>query len=127
VGHALHKTGRKVFVNDQLCWLSASKIKNKQGKPELQVIVSYSRPSLANDYYKERWQIETAFRALKSSGFNIEQTHLNDINRIDKLFTLVIVAFAWVYIIGIELDEQKPIKTKNHGRLAKSLYEYPHS
>jgi hypothetical protein len=114
----------KVFVNDQYCWLSASKIKNKQGKPELQIIVSYSRPTLANDFYKERWQIETTFRALKSSGFNIEQTHLNDINRIDKLFTLVSVAFAWIYIVGIELDEQKPIKTKKHGRMAKSLFKY---
>jgi len=114
----------KVYINNQLCSLSASKIKNKQGKPELQIIASYSKPSQAFDYYKERWQIETVFRALKSSGFNIEQTHLNDINRISKLFTLTIVAFAWVYIIGIELNEQKPIKIKNHGRMAKSLFKY---
>ena len=29
--------------------------------------------------YKFRWQIETAFKAMKSSGFNIEDTHLRDL------------------------------------------------
>lgn len=49
---------------------------------------------MANKIYKERWQIETAFRALITSGFNIEETHLQDIERIEKLFTLVIIAFT---------------------------------
>jgi hypothetical protein len=52
--------------------LSASKIKNKEGKPELQIVVSFNRPENAQYLYKERRQIETAFKALKSSGFNIE-------------------------------------------------------
>lgn len=114
----------KVRINGQLCYLSASKVKNKQGKPELQIIVSFNKPQEANELYKERWQIETAFRALKSSGFNIEDTHLSDIERINKLFSLVIIAFIWVYIIGIELDELNPIKIKKHGRMAKSLFKY---
>ena len=52
-------------VNNQLCYLSASKIKNKEGKPELQIIVSFNKQEHAQEIYKERWQIETAFRALK--------------------------------------------------------------
>ena len=114
----------RVRVNGQLCYLSASKIKNKQGKPELQIIVSFNKPNKAHELYKERWQIETAFRALKSSGFNIEDTHLTDIKRISKLLTLVFVAFIWVYKIGIELNELCPIKIKTHGRMAKSLFKY---
>jgi hypothetical protein len=31
----------------------------------------------------------------------MEDTHLTDIDRIDKLFALVIVAFTWAYIVGI--------------------------
>jgi len=113
-----------VIVNNQLCYLSASKVKTKTGEPELQIIISYNKPEQANTLYKERWQIETAFRALKSSGFNIEDTHLTDIDRINKLFAIVIVAFTWAYKIGIYLNAIKPIKIKKHGRRAKSIFKY---
>jgi len=68
--------------------------------------------------------LHNAFRALKSSGFNIEDTHLTDIERINKLFALVFVAFVWAYKIGIFLDTVCPIKIKKHERKAKSLFKY---
>ena len=113
------------YVNNQLCYLSASKIKNKEGKPELQIIISFDKPDVAQKIYKERWQIETAFKALKTSGFNIENTHLTEIDRIEKLLALVLIAFTWSYLVGIYLHEQvKPIKTLKHGRKAKSMFKY---
>lgn len=113
-----------VRVNGELCYLSASKILNKQNVPELQIIVSFNKPDKAQALYKERWQIESAFKALKTSGFNIEDTHLTDIERVSKLLSLVLIAFAWVYRVGIYLDTLKPIKIKKHGRRAKSLFKY---
>jgi hypothetical protein len=113
-----------VYVNGQLCYLSASKVKNRQGVPELQIIVSFSKPDKAQSLYKERWQIETAFKALKTSGFNIEDTHLTDIERINKLFALVLIAFVWAYKAGIFLNSLRPIKIKKHGRKAKSFFKY---
>ncbi|MDR1542810.1 MAG: transposase, partial [Prevotellaceae bacterium] len=75
--------------------------------------------------YKQRWQIETAFRAMKSSGFNIEDTHLADIDRIEKLFSIVMVAFARAYVVGIYVnDNVKPIRVKNDGKRVKSLFKY---
>jgi len=68
-----------VRVNGELCYLSASRIINKEKAPELQIIVSFNKPNEAQVLYKERWQIESAFKALKTSGFNIEDTHLTDI------------------------------------------------
>lgn len=116
---------RIVSLNNQLCYLSGSKVKNKDGKPELQIIISYNSPEDALDIYKERWQIETAFRALKTSGFNVEDTHLTDIERIEKLFALAIVAFTWAYLVGVYLHTFiKPIPTKKHGNKAKSLFKY---
>ena len=70
---------RIVYVNNQLCYLAASKVNNKDGKPELQIVISFNKPKNALEAYRERWQIETAFRALKTSGFNIEDTHLTEI------------------------------------------------
>lgn len=113
-----------VSINGQLCYLSGSKVKNKKGVPELQVIVSFNKPDEAQSLYKDRWQIESAFRALKSSGFNIEDTHLTDLDRISKLFSLVLVAFVWAYKVGIYIDSICPIKVKKHGRKAKSLFKY---
>jgi hypothetical protein len=113
-----------VYVNGQLCYLSASKVINRKGVPELQIIVSFNKPDQANSLYKERWQIESAFKALKTSGFNMEDTHLTDIDRINKLLALVIVAFTWVYLAGVFLDSICPIKIKTHGRRAKSIFKY---
>lgn len=116
---------RIVYLNNQLCYLSASKGKDKDGKPELQIVISFNKPESALEIYKERWQIETAFRALKTSGFNIEDTHLTEIERIEKLFALVIVAFTWAYLVGDYLHKYiKPIPVKKHGRKAKSLFKY---
>jgi len=33
----------------------------------------------------KRWQIETLFKAFKSSGFNIESTHVTDQKKLEKL------------------------------------------
>lgn len=65
------------------------------------------------------------FKAMKSCGFDIEKTHLQDILRIEKLVLLVILAFVWCYKIGIYLHHNiRPIKVKKHGRRAKSIFKY---
>ena len=91
-------------VNNQLCYLSATLAKNSKELPELQIIISYNKPEQAQELYKERRQIETAFRGIKSSGFNIEGTHLTQIDRLEKFFAIVMLAFAWAYVVGDYLD-----------------------
>ena len=113
-----------VLVNGVLCYISGSKVYDKNGKPELQIIISFNNPQRANTLYKERWQIESAFKALKTSGFNLEDTHLTEPDRVQKLFALVIIAYTWAYIVGIQLNILKPISIKKHGRRAKSLMVY---
>ena len=39
--------------------------KGKNGKPELQTIISYNKPEDAQELYKERWQIETGVTFIK--------------------------------------------------------------
>ena len=120
------RSNQRIYrVNGQLCYLSASKVKDKNGKPELQIIISFDQPHYAQDFYKERWQIETCFKGLKSSGFNIENTHLTDLERIEKLFTVVMLAFVWAYRVGVYVNDNiKPIRVLNNGRRAKSLLKY---
>jgi len=105
--------------------LSASKIKNKEGKPEFQIVISFCKPEIAQKTYKDRWQIETAFRAMKTSGFNLEDTHLTDIERIEKLVAIVTIVFFCAYLIGIYLlENHKPIRILNNGRMAKCYFKY---
>ena len=113
-----------VYVNGQLCYLSGCKLSNNNGKQDFLIIVSFNEPEKAQQDYKQRWQIEMCFKAMKSSGFDIEQTHLQDIDRIEKLILLVMIAFVWCYKIGIHLHQIRPITIKKHGRKAKSIFKY---
>ena len=114
-----------VYINNIACYISASVIKSKTGTPEFQFLISFNNPSKSKECYKKRWQIETMFKALKSSGFNIEKTHLQDIERIEKLVALVFIAFVWCYKVGIYLNQfEQKIKIKKHGYRAKSLFKY---
>lgn len=114
-----------VYINKVLCYLSASVIKSKDGKPEYQFLISFKNPAKSKDCYEKRWQIETMFKALKTSGFNIEKTHLQNLERIEKLVSIIFIAFTWCYLVGIHVHQNiKPIYIKKHGFKAKSLFKY---
>jgi len=109
-----------VKINGQLCYLSGGKL----NKGEYLILVSFTKPEKADYYYKQRWQIEMTFRAMKSSGFDIEKTHLSDTKRIEKLVLLILVAFVWAYKVGIHIHQNiKPILIKKHGRKAKTIFK----
>ena len=113
-----------VRINGQLCYLSGCKLNNRNGKQDFLIIVSFNKPEKAQQNYKQRWQIEMCFKAMKSSGFDIENTHLQDIQRIEKLVLLVMIAFVWCYKAGIYLHKNCPIQIKKHGRKSKSIFKY---
>jgi len=113
-----------VRIHGQLCYISGIK-SIKDGKVDFCIVVSFNKPEEALEYYAKRWQIETLFKALKSSGFNLEDTHVTHPERIEKLIMLVMIAFVWCYKIGDYIDEQiKTIKIKKHGRRAISVFRY---
>lgn len=107
-----------VRMHGQLCYISGIK-SIKDGKVDFCIIVSYNKPEEDLEYYTKRWQIETLFKALKSSGFNAEDTHVTRPERLEKLIMLVMIAFVWCYKIGDHINDQiKAIKIKKHRRRA---------
>jgi hypothetical protein len=113
-----------VKMHGEYCYLSGTK-SIKDGKVDFCIIVSFNKPDEALEYYSKRWQIETLFRALKTSGFNLEDTHVTHPVRLEKLILLVMIAFVWCYKIGDFIDEHiKAIKIKKHGRRAISVFRY---
>lgn len=112
-------------VGTQWVYLSGVKVLNKDGYIDFVIIATLCYDPCALTVYKDRWQIETMFRSLKTSGFNIEDTHLSDLERISKMLNLLCIAFIWAYLTGIYCHRNiKPIKIKKHGRKAFSYLKY---
>jgi hypothetical protein len=72
--------------------------------------------------YKKRWGIETLFGALKSRGFNLEDTHIQDSERLSRLLALLALAFVWAFVVGQWQAAVKELKLKKHGYPPKSIF-----
>ena len=125
------KVGQEKFypmlflIKGEYVYLAGSRIKNSDGIAELQILICFNKPELGISTYKKRWEIETCFRAMKSSGFNIEDTHMRDIDRIARLTAMVCIALVWAYLVGDHKDiNVKPIRILKNGRRAKSIVKY---
>jgi hypothetical protein len=86
------------------------------------VIVTDIDPETALRDYLIRWGIEVLFKCLKTNGFNFEDTHLKDREKISKLLGLLAIAFCWAYIVGEYCAKINPIKIKKHLRKEKSVF-----
>jgi len=75
-------------------------------------------------HYALRWEIETLFSCLKGRGFNFEDTHMTQLERIEKLLVLLTIAFCWAHKTGEWRHTQRAIKFKKHGRKVVSFFRY---
>ena len=91
---------------------------------EFLIVASNEKGRQSLEDYKKRWGIEVLFAALKSRGFDLEQTHLVHIERIEKLFALLAIAFTWAHLVGEWIAQTQPLKIKKHGRKEQSLFRY---
>ena len=86
------------------------------------LVISSERSGKILLEYGMRWQIETLFGVLKTRGFRLEDTHLTESERVSKLLSLLTIAVSWAMLAGeLELPS-KPLKTKKHGNLEKSIF-----
>jgi hypothetical protein len=60
------------------------------------------------DIYKRRWTIELMFRHCKTNGFNLEDTHLKNLKRLEGLFAVVASALTLVYLSGKKEEALRP-------------------
>ncbi|HZW78528.1 MAG TPA: transposase [Flavobacteriaceae bacterium] len=120
----LHHYERIMQIQGEYCYISGMKTIN-DGKLDFCIVVSFNKPDEALEKYRKSWQIETLFRGLKSSSFNLECTHVTHLDMLEKLILLVMVAFVWCYKIGDYIVTYiKRIKIKKHGNRAISVFRY---
>lgn len=69
-----------------------------------------------------------SYRVCKTNlkaGFSLEDIHLIDYLRLNKLLMIVALAFGWAYKIDIfQHKKLKSITIKTHGRPKKSFFDY---
>lgn len=74
--------------------------------------------------YRIRWLIELYFRSIKSKGFNLEETHMTDPDKIKSLLAVIAIASALAVAAGRFRSQIKKIPIKKHGRPAFSIFAY---
>ena len=97
----------------------------KAGKTEYLIVAGGEQNKYAIEEYKVRWQIETMFGCLKSRGFNFEETHLTQPEKISKLLMLLGLGLSLAILMGefqVEITKQVKMKLKKNKRYAKSLF-----
>ena len=93
--------------------------------PFLILATSDIDPGEASAFYRRRWGIETMFAALKSRGFDLEETNVTEPVRIESLLGLLALSFTWCRLVGEQRVRQEgPPPRKPHGRRQWSVFRY---
>lgn len=90
-------------------------IETTKSKESLILVSSHKMDDETVSIYQKRWEIETMFGALKSKGFNFEESKLTEGYKIEKLMAFLSIAFIWSILAGDyrELEKPIPYKKKN--------------
>ncbi len=98
---------------------------SKAGKRKsILAIVTNTRAAHALSNYRNRWSIEVLFESLKTRGFNLEDTHIDEPIRLRKLFALCAIAFVFCFLMGLMADKIKKIVIKNNGYKTNSFFRH---
>ncbi|MEH0153069.1 IS4 family transposase [Limibacter armeniacum] len=116
-------TDRRATIYGMDLTLSMQMTKDKNGRKDYLIVVSNLMKRGLLSSYRKRWSIEVFFQSLKGRGFNLEATHLTKLDRLERLFAVVCMAFAVCHLFGVAFHEKvQNIKVKNHGYRENSYF-----
>jgi Transposase DDE domain len=108
--------GVKVFV------VAFRPLKPTKDDDECVYVITNRAPSAAMSFYKQRWMIENLFAALKTRGFNFEDSHITNAARLENLLGVLCLAAFWAVQLGELVVAHQPIQRKAHGRREVSVF-----
>jgi len=102
------------------------KIGSKDAEDPFLILATWDvDPSEASRLYRRRWSIETMFAALKSRGFDLEETQVTEPDRIQNLIGLLALTFTWARLIGkLRIRREGPPPRKSNGHRQWSVFRY---
>ncbi len=79
--------------------------------------------------YKQRWSIESFFKSMKTSGFNWENTHMMDPERLNKLLMIMGIATALIYLLAQKekIPFRKTVDCPLRSRFRKGLQQFQYN
>jgi hypothetical protein len=83
------------------------------------VVSDLDDPKLLTDIYAKRWGIESTFRDMKSYGFGLEASRIEDIERFNRLLLALALAYGWAVRVGQWLDQSGQRLWVDRGRTPK--------
>lgn len=114
---------RKLRVGEVRVWHRAAPVygvrlrvlatRNAAGEMLYLAYRGWSGKNLAR--YALRWQTENLHAALKTRGFNLEDTGLTKAERVSTLLIAVSLAFVWACLTGEFEAARQSVRRKNHG------------
>ena len=124
-------TGESVVLHD--VWIMrknnrvriyATRRTGRDGGESLIILASPLECDYTGELYRRRWTLETAFRGLKTSGFNLEDTHLKG-ERFECMLSLLMIAFAAAFIEGLIKVHELPIPLMKNRQVKRiSIFRY---
>jgi len=109
-----------VWIYGQKVYLAGS----RSEKGELMIIATNGKPKNAIEIYLRRWEIENLFQSLKGRGFDFENTHISNLDRLAKLTALLAVGFSWAHKVGEWHSKIKPIIWKHFKEESRPQHSY---
>jgi hypothetical protein len=116
--HSISLNNRKLGRDNRHYKIYA--LRNK--RLELMVLIHSGKFDNPAEIYAHRWDIETMFKAFKSSGFDSEATHIVDEERINTLMQVMAIAFCIAYSVGEIIAKEQPPLIKKHGYKQHSTF-----
>lgn len=98
---------------------------DRNGDDSLLILATPVDSDFTDYIYRLRWQIEVSFKALKTSGFNIEDSHLPLNGHFQNMLKLIFIAFACAFYDGLIRSSVKGIPVmKSNGRRWFSIFSF---
>lgn len=84
-----------------------------------ELLAVLSSPDIVDplESYRLRWGIECSFKSLKSSGFNLEMTHIRNRDNFMALLQVIFIAFAICFKVGEFHQDEIPYRKTVKSRL----------
>ena len=110
---------KKVVMYKQMLYVGGKRLPDG----DYLILVSLKNPEEAQTEYKQRWSIEKLFNKFKTRGFNLESTHMTNLDKLEKLIAMVSIAYIWAFLTGEELKRTSKIKFHESGKKVKSSFD----
>lgn len=97
---------------------------SRSERGELMIVATNQAPNSAIAIYLPRWEIEMLFQSLKGRGFQFEQTHMTEPDRLETMMALLALTFCWAHKVGEWRAVQKAIPMNHYRESRRPQYSY---